>query len=404
MSASLGPDPSLGPSPNPTNTKSIRIALIAGEASGDRLAADLVRSIQKKTAGLSFFGMGGESMRAAGVHIEQDFAGLSVVGIVEALWHYRRLRTVLERMKRMLASQRPDLLILVDYAEFNLRLADYAKSIGLKVLFYVSPQLWAWRPSRIHRMVGRIDGMAVLFPFEVPYYQAVGIPVRFIGNPLVDDVRPSGAVEQLRQSFGLGLAKDKPILGLFPGSRESEWRRHMPTLLQLAEQMMAKGVQPVVSVASGLEVDEIEQARRHPGIQWVRGRSVDLMASCDALVVASGTATLEAGLLKIPMVVIYRLSWLSYGLLRLFVHVKDIALVNIVAGRRIVQELIQSLFTLQNLGEETHRLLFDEAYRRTMVEALGDVKESLGEGGASDRLADWGLEFVLIPPPRGPSE
>jgi lipid-A-disaccharide synthase len=387
---------------NPSDNKPIRIALIAGEASGDRLAADLVRTIQKKTTGLSFFGMGGASMRAAGVHIEQDFAGLSVVGIVEALWHYRRLRSVLERMKRMLASQRPDLLILVDYAEFNLRLADYAKSIGLKVLFYVSPQLWAWRPSRIHRMVGRIDGMAVLFPFEVSYYQAVGIPVRFVGNPLVDDVRPSGNAEQLRKSFG--LVDDKPTLGLFPGSRESEWRRHMPTLLQLAEQMVAKGVQPVVSVASGLEVDEVEQARRHPGIQWVRGRSVDLMASCDALVVASGTATLEAGLLKIPMVVIYRLSWLSYGLLRLFVHVKDIALVNIVAGRRIVQELIQSLCTLQNLGEETQRLLFDEAYRRTMVEALGDVKESLGEGGASDRLADWVLELVLIPPPRGPSE
>ena len=387
---------------NPSDNKSIRIALIAGEASGDRLAADLVRSVQKKTAGLSFFGMGGASMRAAGVHIEQDFAGLSVVGIVEALWHYRRLRSVLERMKRMLASQRPDLLILVDYAEFNLRLADYAKSIGLKVLFYVSPQLWAWRPSRIHRMVGRIDGMAVLFPFEVSYYQAVGIPVRFVGNPLVDDVRPSGNAEQLRKSFG--LVDDKPTLGLFPGSRESEWRRHMPTLLQLAEQMVAKGVQPVVSVASGLEVDELEQARRHPGIHWVRGRSVDLMASCDALVVASGTATLEAGLLKIPMVVIYRLSWLSYGLLRLFVHVKDIALVNIVAGRRIVRELIQSLFTLQNLGEETQRLLFDEAYRRTMVEALGEVKDSLGEGGASDRLADWVLELVLIPPPRGPSE
>ena len=402
MSLSLGPNPSL--SPNPTNTRSMRIALIAGEASGDRLAADLVRSIQKKTAGLSFFGMGGASMRAAGVRIEQDFAGLSVVGILEALWHYRRLRAVLERMKRMLADERPDLLILVDYAEFNLRLADYAKSIGLKVLFYVSPQLWAWRPSRIHRMVGRIDGMAVLFPFEVPYYQAAGIPVRFIGNPLVDDVRPSGTVEKLRQSFGLGLAKDKPILGLFPGSRESEWRRHMPTLVQLAEQMLAKGVQPVVSIASGLDIDEKEQARRHPGIRWVKGRSVDLMASCDALVVASGTATLEAGLLKIPMVVIYRLSWLSYELLRLFVHVKDIALVNIVAGRRIVQELIQSLFTLQNLSEETQRLLFDEAYRRTMVEALGDVKESLGEGGASDRLADWVLELVLIAPPRGPSE
>ncbi|MGA0808035.1 MAG: hypothetical protein ACO3PI_03195, partial [Burkholderiaceae bacterium] len=174
------------------------------------------------------------------------------------------------------------------------------------------------------------------------------------------------------------------------------------TLVRLAEQMLAEGVQPVVSIASGLDIDEKEQARRHPGIRWVKGRSVDLMASCDALVVASGTATLEAGLLKIPMVVIYRLSWLSYGLLRMFVHVKDIALVNIVAGRRIIQELIQSSFTLHNLREETQRLLFDQAYRRSMVQALSEVRDSLGEGGASDRLADWVLE--LIQPPRGPYE
>lgn len=385
---------------NPRDTQSVRIAVVAGEASGDRLAADLVSAVQKKSGRLSFFGMGGPAMRAAGVHIEQDYAGLSVVGILEALWHYRTLRAVLERMKRLLADERPDLLILVDYAEFNLRLADYAKSLGLKVLFYVSPQLWAWRPSRIHRMVGRIDGMAVLFPFEVSYYQAVGIPVRFVGNPLVDDVRASGPTAQLRESFG--LAKGTPILGLFPGSRESEWRRHMPTLVQLAEQVLAQGVQPVVSIASGLDIDEKEQARRYPGIRWVKGRSVDLMASCDALVVASGTATLEAGLLKIPMVVIYRLSWLSYGLLRMFVHVKDIALVNIVAGRRIIQELIQSSFTLHNLREETQRLLFDQAYRRSMVQALSEVRDSLGEGGASDRLADWVLE--LSPPPRGPYE
>ena len=385
---------------NTCDTQSVRIAIVAGEASGDRLAADLVSAVQKKTRVISFFGMGGPAMRAAGVHIEQDYAGLSVVGILEALWHYRRLRAVLERMKRLLAEERPDLLILVDYAEFNLRLADYAKSVGLKVLFYVSPQLWAWRPSRIHRMVGRIDGMAVLFPFEVSYYQAVGIPVRFVGNPLVDDVKPSGPTAQLRESFG--LAKGMPILGLFPGSRESEWRRHIPTLVQLAEQMLAKGVQPVVSIASGLDIDEKELARRHPGVSWVKGRSVDLMASCDALVVASGTATLEAGLLKIPMVVIYRLSWLSYGLLRMFVHVKDIALVNIVAGRRIVQELIQSSYTLYNLREETQRLLFDQAYRQVMVQALSEVKDSLGEGGASDRLADW--VFELIPPPRGPCE
>jgi lipid-A-disaccharide synthase len=377
-----------------------KIALVAGEASGDRLAADLVRSIQRKSAGIQFFGMGGAAMASVGVRIEQDFAGLSVVGILEALWHYRRLRSVLEGMKRMLARERPDLLVLVDYAEFNLRLAHYAKSIGLKVLFYVSPQLWAWRPSRIHRMVGRIDGMAVLFPFEVSYYEAVGIPVRFVGNPLVDDVVPSAPVMKLRESFG--FANDKPILGLFPGSRESEWRRHMPTLIALAQQMRAKGVQPVVSIADGLEIDEAEQSVRYPGLRWVKGRSVDLMASCDALVVASGTATLEAGLLKIPMVVVYRLSWLSHAILRLFVHVKDVALVNIVAGRRIAQELIQSAFTLQALYDETQRLLFDQPYRQSMVQALAEVKDSLGEGGASDRLADWALEF--IPPPHGQSE
>ncbi len=377
-----------------------KIALVAGEASGDRLAADLVRSIQRKSAGIQFFGMGGAAMASVGVRIEQDFAGLSVVGILEALWHYRRLRSVLESMKRMLARERPDLLVLVDYAEFNLRLADYAKSIGLKVLFYVSPQLWAWRPSRIHRMVGRIDGMAVLFPFEVSYYEAVAIPVRFVGNPLVDDVIPSAPVKKLRESFG--LANDKPILGLFPGSRESEWRRHMPTLIALAQQMLAKGVQPVVSIADGLAIDESEQSVRYPGLRWVKGRSVDLMASCDALVVASGTVTLEAGLLKIPMVVVYRLSWLSHVILRLFVHVKDVALVNIVAGRRIAQELIQSALTQQALYDETQRLLFDQPYRQSLIQALAEVKDSLGEGGASDRLADWALEF--IPPPHGPSE
>lgn len=377
-----------------------KIALVAGEASGDRLAADLVRSIQRKSAGIQFFGMGGAAMASVGVRIEQDFAGLSVVGILEALWHYRRLRSVLEGMKSMLARERPDLLVLVDYAEFNLRLAHYAKSIGLKVLFYVSPQLWAWRPSRIHRMVGRIDGMAVLFPFEVSYYEAVGIPVRFVGNPLVDDVVPSAPVKKLRESFG--FANDKPILGLFPGSRESEWRRHMPTLIALAQLMLAKGVQPVVSIADGLAIDEAEQSVRYPGLRWVKGRSVDLMASCDAIVVASGTATLEAGLLKIPMVVVYRLSWLSHAILRLFVHVKDVALVNIVAGRRIAQELIQSAFTLQAVYDETQRLLFDQPYRQSMVQALAEVKDSLGEGGASDRLADWVLEF--IPPPHGPSE
>ncbi len=377
-----------------------KIALVAGEASGDRLAADLVRSIQRKSAGIQFFGMGGAAMASVGVRIEQDFAGLSVVGILEALWHYRRLRSVLESMKRLLARERPDLLVLVDYAEFNLRLADYAKSIDLKVLFYVSPQLWAWRPSRIHRMVGRIDAMAVLFPFEVAHYEAVGISVKFVGNPLVDDVVPSAPVKKLRESFG--LANDKPILGLFPGSRESEWHRHMPTLIILAQEMLAKGVQPVVSIADGLAIDEAEQSVRYPGLRWVKGRSVDLMASCDALVVASGTATLEAGLLKIPMVVVYRLSWLSHAILRLFVHVNDVALVNIVAGRRIAQELIQSAFTPRALYDEAQRLLFDQLYRQSLIQALVEVKDSLGEGGASDRLADWVLE--LIPHPHGPSE
>jgi lipid-A-disaccharide synthase len=380
----------------------VRIALVAGEASGDRLAADLVRSVQHKQQGVTFFGMGGQAMRSAGVRIDQDFAGLSVVGILEALWHYRRLRAVLEGMKRLIAKERPDLLVLVDYAEFNLRLADFAKSIGLKVLFYVSPQIWAWRPSRIHRMVGRIDGMAVLFPFEVPYYQAVGIPVRYVGNPLLDDVKPSADVPALRASFGLLKGnQNEPVLGLFPGSRESEWRRHMPLLIPVAQELAKHGVKSVVSVAPTLTIDLQEQAERHPTIQWIRGRSIDLMASCDALVVASGTATLEAGLLQRPMVVVYRLSWLSYGLLRFFVRVKDIALVNIVAGHRVVQEFVQSDFKVTRVTAETKRLLFDSPYKEKMVQELAAVRQSLGQGGASDRLADWVLE--LTQPQRDPS-
>jgi lipid-A-disaccharide synthase len=380
----------------------VRVALVAGEASGDRLAADLVRSVQDKHQGVTFFGMGGQAMRSAGVRIDQDFAGLSVVGILEALWHYRRLRAVLEGMKRLISKERPDLLVLVDYAEFNLRLAEFAKSIGLKVLFYVSPQIWAWRPSRIHRMVGRIDGMAVLFPFEVSYYQAVGIPVRYVGNPLLDDVKPSADVPALRASFGLVTDnKNESLLGLFPGSRESEWRRHMPLLIPVAQELAKHGVKSVVSVAPTLAIDLQEQAERYPTIHWIKGRSIDLMASCDALVVASGTATLEAGLLQRPMVVVYRLSWLSYRLLRVFVRVKDIALVNIVAGHRVVQELVQSDFTVTRVKAETKRLLFDSSYKEKMVQELAAVRQSLGQGGASDRLADWVLE--LTQPQRDPS-
>ncbi|HSM27847.1 MAG TPA: lipid-A-disaccharide synthase, partial [Thioalkalivibrio sp.] len=301
--------------PSPSVPAPSHIVVCAGETSGDHLGAGLVRAIRERRPEITFSGMGGETMRSAGVDTLVDVSELAVVGLWEVLVQYPRLRGLLQRMQRHLEVTRPQLLVLVDYVEFNLRLAAHARQLGIRVLFYVSPQVWAWRQGRIHRIKRRVDAMAVLFPFEEAVYREHGVPVRYVGNPLVDRVRTPE--RDLRTELEIG--PDTPLIGLLPGSRKGELQRHWPLLVDTARCLLdaRPAMHFAVPLASGITSDMLAAIASWEGlpITVVQGSegAQEVMAASDLLLISSGTATLEAALLEAPMIVIYRMAALSHA-------------------------------------------------------------------------------------------
>ncbi len=377
-------------------SSSRHIMLVAGEASGDMHAAHVVRSLQALDPQLRFSGIGGPRLRETGMEVLVGSEELAVMGVVEVLAHFPRLYGILRRMRRQLVAHRPDLLILVDYPGFNLRLARTAKELGIKVLYYISPQVWAWRPQRIHRIGRCVDHMAVIFPFELPYYQAAGIPATYVGHPLVDKVSSDLSPVQAREALGLDPAR--PVLGLFPGSRLSEITRLLPLLLDAAEQLQTHipGVQFLLPLAPTLKRADLDAfiTDRAPPVSIVEGRGYDVMRACDAIVTASGTTTLEIAIMGVPMCVIYRLAPMSYALLSRLITIKHIALCNIVADRQIAVELIQQSATAAAIAAEAQRLLQDTEYAARQRQALHDVREKLGAGGGAEKVARLALEML----------
>lgn len=335
-------------------------------------------------------------MRGAGVELIVDSTKLAVVGLVEVLGKYTEIRAALSKMKTHLAATKPDLLVLVDYVEFNLRLARAAKRMGIKVLFYVSPQVWAWRPNRIKRIGESIDAIAVLFPFEESLYRSHGIPVRYVGNPLVDQVPAPRPAAQMRDE--LGLATDAPLLGLFPGSRSGELRRHLPVMLKTCERLRARmpQLQFVMAVAGSIDptTEVLPLIPKGLEIRLISGQSHDVMAASDALIISSGTATLEAGLLSVPMAIMYRVAPVTYAILKRFLLIPNIGLVNIVAGERVVQEFVQAQATPEAISKEIERLIVDHAYADEVRNKLRGVREKLGAGGVSERVAAMAKELI----------
>jgi len=372
--------------------------VVAGEASGDLHAANMVRAMRRLNPALRFSGMGGGALRDAGVDILVDSTRLSVVGLVEVLAHYGDIRRALKTLKTQLEQERPALLVLVDYVEFNLRLARYAKGLGVKVLFYVSPQVWAWRARRVKRIGQAIDAMAVLFPFEEAVYRQHGIPVRYVGNPLVDEVRASTDCYALRREFGLN--ETAPVVGILPGSRRGELSRHLPLIMAAARLLKSRipKVQFIMPLAPGVDVegDVNPHLDKSLGIVQVTGRTYDAMHASDALMIASGTATLEAGLLRVPMAILYRVSPITYAILKRLILIRDIGLANIVAGERVVPEFVQNDATPQAIAAEIERLITDTDYARNMRERLGIIREKLGEGGGSDNVARMAMELIEL--------
>jgi len=368
----------------------------AGESSGDQHAAHMFQEMRLQRPDIRGIGMGAGKMRQAGIDIRIDSSGIGVIGLVEILKHYRDIQTALQAMKALLSNERPDLLVCVDYKEFNLKLAQYAKSIGIKVLFYVSPQVWAWRPGRVQTYGRAIDMMAVIFPFETAYYEAENVPVRYVGHPSVDKVHPQ---RDKQQDFTLfDLDPTRPVIGILPGSRSNELKRMLPVMLQAARQMAQRRPQlqfvlPQADTVSDADLQSCLQKCALP-IRVVKQQAYDAIQCCDAIMTTSGTASLEIALLGVPMLIAYRLSPITYYLGRLLIKIPFIGLPNIIAGRAIVKELIQTEANPSNMAAEIERLLSDMAYRSHCLEGLQQVKQRLGAGGGSKNMANLALEML----------
>ena len=375
------------------------VMILAGEASGDAHAAEFVERLKLAQADIRVSGMGGEAMRRAGVEVFFDSSIIAVVGLVEVLRHWGDIKQAMKVVKQRLEETRPDLLILVDYPEFNLKMARHARSLGIKVLFYISPQVWAWRPRRIHKIGSLIDYMAVIFRFEKKYYQDAGIPVEFVGHPLVDKVEPNRDTAAVRRH--LGIADDARVIGLFPGSRQSEIARLLPLLFDTAKAMRARdpAIKFILPVASTLNFDEISSLSAQSGvdIQVCREDIYDVIATCDAIATCSGTVTLEIALIGTPMCILYKMSWLSYLIMSRLITIPHIGLANIVAGDAVVREFLQSDANAAAVSDELFALLDDAQYREHVKTGMQRVRENLGDGDGANNMAQLVLRLVNQP-------
>ncbi|MGZ4994133.1 MAG: lipid-A-disaccharide synthase [Methylobacter sp.] len=377
-------------------SKPLKILFSAGESSGDQHAANMFLELQKQQPDIRGFGMGGAKMAQAGIDIRYDSANIAVIGVVEVIKHYGEIRRALKLMQELVAAEQPDLLVCVDYKEFNFKLARYAKQLGIKVLFYVSPQVWAWRPGRVKAYGKVIDMMAVIFPFETAYYDAENVPVRYVGHPSVDKVHAQYSKDEDLTRFGLD--RNKPVVGLLPGSRANEIKRMLPVMLAAAEKVRAglPECRFILPQADSISDALLEQyIRQSPlAVTVIKNQPYDVIQCCDAVMTTSGTATLEIALLTVPMVIAYKLSSITYWLGKWLVNTPFIGLPNIVSGKRIIKELIQHDATAENLAAEMTRILTDKVYADEMRQNLDQVKQQLGHGGGSKNMAQLALEML----------
>lgn len=373
-----------------------KVMIIAGEASADLHAGKLVRNVLSKNSDIQFFGIGGNDMRNAGVQTLVDSAELAVVGLIEVLAHRKVIFGALHQMEDILHNDPPDLLVLIDYPEFNLRLARTAKECNVKVLYYIGPQVWAWRQKRVEIIRQRVDMMAVVFPFEESFYKDHNVPVEFVGHPLTDELIPVDDINKLKMEFG--LATDKKVVGLFPGSRRSEIKRLLPVIMDTAKQLDQRrtDIQFILPVASTLNEDDIRQ-KIEPyqlNIKIVKGQSHEVIQSCDAIITVSGTVTLEIALFGIPQVVINKVAWLTYHIVKPMLKIPYIALCNIVAGKQVVPELIQYDATPVKIIHEVERYLDEPTYTSKTKQELSAIRDRLGSGGGIGRIADLLIKML----------
>lgn len=371
-----------------------RILLSCGEASGDLYAGALTRELRRLSPGIEISGRGGPELAGAGGRLLADYRGLAVTGYLELVSKFAELRAVKRRLVAAAREERPHALVVIDYFGFNIRLARDVKELGVPVIYYVSPQIWAWRPGRLADIRAVASRVLVIFPFEEPIYRDAGVPVEFVGHPLVDLARAG----EPRSSFleGVGLSARAPTVALLPGSRPTELRRILGPLVEAAARIRTAmpDVQFVLARAAHLDDQLFEPVRRLEHIVSVEGRTDTVLAAADVALTASGTATVQAALHGTPMVVVYRVSPLEYRVARRFVRLDTFAMVNLIAGARIVPELIQDAFTPDAVAAEAVSMLKDSGRSARIRGQLAEVRRKLGGPGASRRAAEAILAIV----------
>lgn len=366
------------------------VLLIAGEVSGDMHAAGLVRAIKRRCSDMEFFGIGGDELRAAGMEIIVDARDMAVMGLAEVIKRYGFFKQVFSDMVSLACARKPDAVVLVDYPGFNLRFAEKAHKMGIKVVYYICPQVWAWRRSRIRKMARIVNRLIVIFPFEPEVFKGTGLKVDFVGHPLVE-VAEKALAEPLKDLPWNG----EPKIALLPGSRRQEVERILPSMVSAAGLLERKNSGAAFLIASPSDeiagnVREVLSSHldKPTRCEIVVGDTRQVLRQVRAAMVASGTATIEAALMGCPMVVVYKMSPLTYFLGRLLVKVPDIGMVNVVAGRRLCPELIQGAATPEALASAMDPLVGDTSERATMKAGLEEVRRLLGKGGAAEKAAE----------------
>ena len=379
--------------------------MVAGEASGDLHGSHLVKAIRDSHPDVVFWGIGGNNMAQAGVKILVSSSDMAVVGLTEVLHKLHTIVKAANKMKSALKNLHPDLLILIDYPEFNLYLARFAKRMDIPVLYYISPQVWAWRRGRIKKISRRVDRMAVILPFEESFYRKRGFNVEYVGHPLLDEfasrIQDRVPQEEPRQQEAgpqSGTGVQHPTVGLLPGSRKDEIRNLLPVMIKSVAILKTHypNVRCLLPLAKTIEREYVETFLQETPlhIEVRQGDIYGMLAQCQVALVASGTATLDTAIMGVPMVVIYKVTPISYWLGRILIKVPYIGLANLVAGERVVPELIQDDATPERLAAEALSLLEDAGARKAMIERLNGIRKDLGKGGASQRAASIAIEMI----------
>ncbi len=379
-----------------------KIMIVTGEASGDLHGANLVRALQTKRADLTFYGMGGPELESLGVEIIFDAAKVAVVGIIEVFAHLKDILAAQSVLKKRMVSDPPDLLIIIDLPDFNLILAKKAKRLGIPVFYYIAPQVWAWRSGRVRTIKKRVDKLGVILPFEESFFKKRGMDAEYVGHPLLDTAHVSLSRDEFFKEHGIG--DDQRCIGLLPGSRKSEISALLPhffdaALLLQKNQKEADSIVFLIPQASTLTRKDLDDAglslyKDRLNIKVIVGDRYNMMSVCDAAVAASGTVTLELAILGIPMVVVYKLANITYRLARFLVKLDHFSLVNLIAGKTAVTELLQDQVTAENIARELQELISFPEKREETLAALAEVRESLGEKGASEKAANVVLNML----------